>query len=98
MKLSQTDQQLLALLRENARTSTAQLARRLGVPAALIRSAVSTSFGEPSANLQKCHAHDAERPLERVRSVVVAEVHRRASLSEEFVEFGLVLCRHLRSH
>ena len=30
MKLSQTDQHLLTLLRENARTSTAQLARKLG--------------------------------------------------------------------
>ena len=37
---SQTDQQLLALLRENARTSTAQLARRLGVSRTTIQSRI----------------------------------------------------------
>ena len=40
VKLSQTDQQLLALLRENARTSTAQLARRLGVSRTTIQSRI----------------------------------------------------------
>lgn len=40
MKLSQTDQQLLTLLRENARTSTAQLARRLGVSRTTIQSRI----------------------------------------------------------
>ena len=38
MKLSQSDQQLLTLLRENARTSTAQLARRMGVSRTTVQS------------------------------------------------------------
>ena len=38
MKLSQTDQRLLTLLRENARTSTAQLARKLGVSRTTVQS------------------------------------------------------------
>ena len=38
MKLSQTDQELLNLLRENARTSTAQLARRIGVSRTTVQS------------------------------------------------------------
>lgn len=38
MKLTDTDQQLLSLLRENARASTAQIARRLGLSRTTVQS------------------------------------------------------------
>lgn len=40
MKLSDTDQQLLSLLRENARASTAQIARRLGLSRTTVQSRI----------------------------------------------------------
>ena len=40
MKLTDTDQQLLSLLRENARASTAQIARRLGLSRTTVQSRI----------------------------------------------------------
>ena len=40
MKLTETDQQLLSLLRENARASTAQIARRLGLSRTTVQSRI----------------------------------------------------------
>lgn len=40
MKLSETDQHLLSLLRENARASTAQIARRLGLSRTTVQSRI----------------------------------------------------------
>lgn len=74
MKLSQTDQQLLSLLRENARTSTAQLARRMGVSRTTVQSRLERLEREGVISGYTVRVHD-EHEHGHIRAHIMMAVH-----------------------
>lgn len=74
MKLSQTDQQLLSLLRENARTSTAQLARRMGVSRTTIQSRIERLEREGAISGYTVRVDDAHEQAQ-IRAHIGIAVH-----------------------
>jgi len=74
VKLSQTDQQLLILLRENARTSTAQLARKLGVSRTTVQSRLERLERESVISGYTVRVHD-EHEHGHIRAHIMIAVH-----------------------
>jgi DNA-binding Lrp family transcriptional regulator len=74
MKLSQMDQQLLTLLRENARTSTAQLARRLGVSRTTVQSRLERLEREGVVSGYTVRVHD-QHEHGHIRAHIMMAVH-----------------------
>ena len=74
MKLSQTDEQLLSLLRENARTSTAQLARRLGVSRTTVQSRLERLEREGVISGYTVRVHD-QHEHGHIRAHIMMAVH-----------------------
>ena len=74
MKLSQTDQHLLTLLRENARTSTAQLARKLGVSRTTVQSRLERLEREGVISGYTVRVHD-EHEHGHIRAHIMIAVH-----------------------
>jgi DNA-binding Lrp family transcriptional regulator len=80
MKLTQTDQQLLTLLRENARTSTAQLARRLGVSRTTVQSRLERLEREGVISGYTVRVHD-EHEHGHIRAHIMIAVHPKQQAS-----------------
>jgi len=80
MKLSQTDQQLLTLLRENARTSTAQLARRMGVSRTTVQSRLERLEREGVISGYTVRVHDAHEHG-HIRAHIMMAVHPKQQAS-----------------
>lgn len=74
MKLSQTDQQLLTLLRENARTSTAQLARRMGVSRTTVQSRLERLERDEVISGYTVRVHD-QHEHGHIRAHIMMAVH-----------------------
>ena len=74
MKLTQTDQQLLTLLRENARTSTAQLARRMGVSRTTVQSRLERLERDGVISGYTVRVHD-EHEHGHIRAHIMIAVH-----------------------
>lgn len=74
MSLSQTDQQLLSLLRENARTSTAQLARRLGVSRTTVQSRLERLERDGVISGYTVRVHD-QHEHGHIRAHIMIAVH-----------------------
>ena len=74
MKLSQSDQQLLTLLRENARTPTAQLARRMGVSRTTVQSRLERLEREGVISGYTVRVHD-EHEHGHIRAHIMIAVH-----------------------
>ena len=80
MKLSQTDQQLLTLLRENARTSTAQLARRLGVSRTTVQSRLERLERDDVISGYTVRMHE-EHEHGHIRAHIMIAVHPKQQAS-----------------
>lgn len=80
MKLTQTDQQLLALLRENARTSTAQLARRMGVSRTTVQSRLERLEREGVISGYTVRVHD-QHEQGHIRAHIMIAVHPKQQAS-----------------
>lgn len=74
MPLTKSDQQLLALLRENARTSTAQLARRMGVSRTTVQSRLERLERDGVISGYTVRVHDAHEQGQ-IRAVIGIAVH-----------------------
>jgi len=74
MKLTDTDQQLLSLLRENARASTAQIARRLGLSRTTVQSRIERLEREGVISGYTVRIHD-EYERGHVRALIMIAVH-----------------------
>lgn len=73
MKLHETDQQLLSLLRENARASTAQIARRLGLSRTTVQSRIDRLEREGVISGYTVRVHD-EYERGHVRALIMIAV------------------------
>jgi DNA-binding Lrp family transcriptional regulator len=80
MSLSQTDQQLLTLLRENARTSTAQLARRIGVSRTTVQSRLERLEREGVISGYTVRVHD-NHEHGHIRAHIMMAVHPKQQAS-----------------
>ncbi len=81
MKLSDTDQQLLSLLRENARASTAEIARRLGLSRTTIQSRIERLEREGVISGYTVRVHDAyERGLVRAHIMITVQPKQMTSV------------------
>jgi DNA-binding Lrp family transcriptional regulator len=80
MKLSDTDQQLLSLLRENARASTAQIARRLGLSRTTVQSRIERLEREGVVSGYTVRVHD-EYERGQVRAHIMIAVHPKQMTS-----------------
>ncbi|MBL8261918.1 MAG: Lrp/AsnC family transcriptional regulator [Xanthomonadaceae bacterium] len=74
MKLTDTDQQLLSLLRENARASTAQIARRLGLSRTTVQSRIERLEREGVISGYTVRVHE-EYERSYVRAHIMIAVH-----------------------
>ena len=74
MKLTDTDQQLLSLLRENARASTAQIARRLGLSRTTVQSRIERLEREAVISGYTVRVHE-EYERSYVRAHIMIAVH-----------------------
>lgn len=80
MPLSQTDQQLLSLLRENARTSTAQLARRMGVSRTTVQSRLERLERDGVISGYTVRVHD-QHEHGHIRAHIMMAVHPKQQAS-----------------
>jgi DNA-binding Lrp family transcriptional regulator len=80
LKLSQTDQQLLSLLRENARTSTAQLARRMGVSRTTVQSRLERLERDGVISGYTVRVHD-QHEHGHIRAHIMMTVHPKQQAS-----------------
>ncbi len=76
MKLTETDQQLLSLLRENARASTALIARRLGLSRTTVQSRIERLEREGVISGYTVRVHD-EYERRHVRAHIMIAVHQK---------------------
>ncbi len=80
MKLSDTDQHLLSLLRENARASTAEIARRLGLSRTTIQSRIERLEREGVISGYTVRVHD-DYERGHVRAHIMIAVHPKQMTS-----------------
>ena len=80
MKLTDADQQLLSLLRENARASTALIARRLGLSRTTVQSRIERLAREGVISGYTVRVHD-EYERTRVRAHIMIAVHPKQMTS-----------------
>ena len=96
MKLTDTDQQLLSLLRENARASTAEIARRLGLSRTTVQSRIERLERDGVINGYTVRVHDAfERGL--IRAHIMIAVHPKQMTSVVTALRAMPELRSLRS-
>ena len=76
MKLSENDQRLLNLLRENARASTALIARRLGLSRTTVQSRIERLEREGVIAGYTVRVHD-DYERSRIRAHIMIAVHPR---------------------
>lgn len=81
MKLTDTDQQLLSLLRENARASTAEIARRLGLSRTTIQSRIERLERDGVISGYTVRVHDEyERGLVRAHIMIAVQPKQMTSV------------------
>lgn len=80
MKLTETDQQLLSLLRENARASTALIARRLGLSRTTVQSRIERLEREGVISGYTVRVHD-DYERGHVRAHIMIAVHPKQMTS-----------------
>jgi DNA-binding Lrp family transcriptional regulator len=80
MKLTDTDRQLLSLLRENARASTALIARRLGLSRTTVQSRIERLEREGVISGYTVRVHD-DYERRHVRAHIMIAVHPKQMTS-----------------